>query len=101
MNRSYIPENRYIAPTVPASKPMEAPRGVEAILVFFDLLIGILSEPAARAVIRVVCSVACFIGFLFVIGAVETGALTFGGGILLSLLLFSVAFFSVYRPRKK
>lgn len=103
MNRSYAPNSQYTSR--PACFPEKAGREksrdvVEALLCFFDLVIAFFSEAAVRTALRAVSAVACFFAFLFVIGAVESAAMSFGGGILLSLLLLSIAFFSVYRPKK-
>ncbi len=106
MNRTYIPENRYEnryeeserAVAAPVRKAAEKTVGaVEALLMVFDMIFGFFAEPAVRTGLRVVSVVGCFFAFLFVIGAVETGALTFGAGILTSILLATVAFLSVYR----
>ena len=104
MNRTYIPENRYEkrenAVAAPVRRAAEkTAHAVEALLLAFDMIFGLFAEPAVRAGLRVLSVVACFFAFLFVVGAVETGALTFGAGILVSVLLFALAFVSVYRGK--
>lgn len=103
MNRAYTPESGYTSRPVcfPEKEGRKQNRDViETILCFFDLVIAFFSETAVRTTLRTVSAVACFFAFLFVIGAVESATMSFGGGILLSLLLLSIAFFSVYRPKK-
>jgi len=103
MNRSYIPENQYTRQPLPFSdreKDRGENRTVEAILTFFDLLIAFFTESAVRTTVRAFGAVLCFFAFVFVIGAVEAASLSFGAGVLASLLLFGAAFLCVYRPRK-
>lgn len=102
MNRSYAPESKYTVRPAPLSaENRETGRdAVEAILCFLDLVIAFFSAAAVRTTLRVLSAVSCFFAFLFVIGAVESAAMSLGGGLLLSFLLFSIAFFSVYRPKK-
>ena len=99
MNRSYIPENQYTVQNAPIAG--ETPRAVEAILTFFDLVIAFFAEATVRATLRVLGAILCFFAFLFVIGAVEAATMTFGAGVLTSLLLFAIAFFCIYRPKKE
>ena len=103
MNRSYAPDSQYTARPVcfpERDSSRSAGSLVEAILTFFDLLIAFFSETAVHTALRAVSAVACFFAFLFVIGAVESATMSFGGGILASLLLFSIAFFSVFKIKK-
>ena len=101
MNRSYIPETQYRISPVSQSEEGAGNRITEALLCFFDLVIAFFSESTVRATLRVIGAVLCFIGFLFVVGAVETGAMTFAAGILTSALLVGVAFLCVYRRRAR
>lgn len=109
MNRTYNPNERYSvsygeginapAPIVKAGKKVV---GVaEALLLIFDLVFGFFAEPAVRIGLRVLAAVASFFTFLFVVGAVEAGTLSFGAGVLATLLLFAIAFVSVYRHGAK
>ena len=103
MNRAYTPESKYTSRPACFSDGERSQRGrsiIEALLCFFDLVIAFFSEAAVRTTLRAFSAIACFFAFLFVIGAVESAAMSLGGGILLSFLLFSIAFFSVYRPKK-
>ncbi len=102
MNRSYAPESKYtVRPVSLSIERREKNRGaVEQLLCFFDLVIAFFCENAVRTACRAFSAVACFFAFLFVISAVESASMSFGGGILLSLLLFAIAFFAVYRPKK-
>lgn len=97
MNRTYIPENSRENTAEHLTRVRSA---LELILCFFDLVIDFFSEESVRKTVRVFTVIACFFAFLFVIGAVETAAIGFGAGILASALLFSIAFFCVYRPMK-
>lgn len=99
MNRSYIPNRQYKVNNAPIAGGATS-SAIEAILSFFDLVIAFFAEPAVRATVRVIGAVLCFFAFLFVIGAVEAATMTFGAGILTSLLLFAIAFFCVYRPKR-
>ena len=89
MNRQYISKAEYR----PASPIV---RATESLLTIFDCLIEFFADTAVLAGIRVMLSTLCFFAFVFVIGAVEAEAVTLGGGILLSIMLFGIAFLSVY-----
>ena len=103
MNRAYNPQSKYTSRTAGFREEAEREQSraiIEMILSFFDLVIAFFSEDVVRTALRAVSAITCFFAFLFVISAVESATMTFGGGILLSLLLLSIAFFSVYRPKK-
>jgi uncharacterized membrane protein len=97
MNRTYIPEN---SRENNAERLPRIAAVLELILRFFDLVLDFFSEESVRKTVRVFAVIVCFFAFLFVIGAVETAAIGLGAGILASALLFSIAFFCVYRPMK-
>jgi hypothetical protein len=105
MNRTYHPEQSYIAQSEAFRAPMPREahgisRAAETVLGFFDLAVGFLSSSAVRSTLRILSAVLCFFIFLFVIGAVEAGSLSFGGGVLASVLLCSAAYLLVLRPKR-
>jgi len=101
MNHTYMPEqNREPAAESFTSAASRIATVKESLLRFFDFILDFFSEESVRATIRVFGAIFCFFAFLFVIGAVESVAISFGTGILASALLFSIAFFCVYRPKK-
>ena len=75
-------------------------RAAETVLGFIDLVIGFLASSAVRATIRILSAALCFLVFLFVIGAVEAGTMSFGGGVLASVLLCSLAYLLVLKPKR-
>ena len=89
MNRQYISKAEY-RPASPIA------RATENLLTVFDCLIEFFADTAVLAGIRVMMATLCFFAFVFVIGAVESTAITLGGGIMLSIMLFGIAFLSVY-----
>ena len=101
MNRAYIPENTYTAAYTEKTSRSVSSNTVEGILTFFDLVIGFFASAAIRKTLRVIGAALCFFAFLFVIGAVEAATISFGAGILSTLLLCAMAFLCVYRSGER
>ena len=99
MNRFDLPPVTS-APRVPAEDLSRASRATETALSFLDTVvdafISFFASSAIRTTLRAIGAALCFFGILFVIGAVETGVLTFGAGILASILLCAISFLLVF-----
>ena len=60
---------------------------------FIDLICAIVaffSSETVICIVRVISAVACFIGFIGIVGGVDAGSLSIGRGIIFSLFLLFV-----------
>ena len=60
---------------------------VELLLALIEKILSIRVSPLAVKIIRAVLSVLCVIGFIGVIGGIESGTISFAGGVLAGLSL--------------
>ena len=63
---------------------------VDSVIAFFAALVDLLRSEGFRTVLRVISTVACFVGFIGIIGSVESGSMTLGSGILFSVFMIFV-----------
>ena len=75
----------------------------DSFIAFFSALIGLFSNEGFRTVLRVISTVVCFIGFVGIIGSVESGAMEIGTGIIFSafLVFFEIVCFLPTRSQSK
>ena len=88
MNRYYdIKENRKSNCTYIGKFETENDSIADSFIAFFSALIALFASEGFRTVLRVVSTVICFIGFVGIIGGVESGAMGIGTGIIFSAFL--------------
>lgn len=70
-----------------------ADRAADVLVALLASLIGALRNPGVRKVIRYTLVAVCFFCFIGLIGGIEQGTVSIGGGIVLGLLLIFIEIF--------
>ena len=84
-----------------AVKPVgKGKRILDTLLSFVSLMIRALTSSLARRLLKAFSVAVCLIGFVGVIGAMESGAIGLGTGLLIGLGLMGIEYLSL-RPAKK
>ena len=101
MNAYYSANNskiNQVAPYKKARKKMPLAYVIlERIFCFIDLVIDFFSQSAVKTVVKFSAISVCFFSFICIIGSIETGAISVGMGVVVSMLL---VFFEVLLLRK-
>ena len=96
MNGYYTRENQYNGCTASrASRAADrmiarADRAADVLVMLLSALIGALRDRNVRTVIRYAVVAACFFGFVGLVGGIERGTMSLGGGVVLGLFLIFV-----------
>ena len=92
MNGYYTKQEQYMQNTKPraTSASTGADRVADALFAFFAAILGLLRDATVRRVVRYVIVAACFFCFVGLIGGIERGSVSVGGGISLGLFLIFV-----------
>ena len=91
MNKYYdINESRKSNCTYIGSVESENDRIADSFVSLICAMIGFFCTEGFRTALRVICTVACFIGFVGIIGSVESGAMTVGNGIIFAVFMIFI-----------
>lgn len=92
MNGYYTKQEQYMQTAKPrtASVPSRADRVADALFALIAAFFGLLRDATVRRVVRYVVVAACFFCFIGLIGGIEKGTISIGGGISLGLFLIFV-----------
>ena len=92
MNGYYTKEEKYMqtAKTRATSVSRGADRVADVLFAMIAALVGLLRDSNVRRVVRYVIVAACFFCFVGLIGGIERGTISVGGGISLGLFLIFV-----------
>lgn len=82
------------------TRPNKLEKMLDRILSFLAILVSAITSTRARSIAKVAIVVACLIGFVGVIGAMEHGSISVGVGLLLSATLLLVEFFCLKKAFK-
>lgn len=72
---------------------------VDSLVGFICTLIAFFTSEKVLTVVRVISTLACFVGFIGILGSVDAGTMSLGGGILLSLFMVFIEIVC-FIPRK-
>ena len=73
---------------------------VDSIIAMVCAIVALIRSDAFISVSRVVSTVACFVGFVGIIGGIEAGMLTVGHGIILAMFLVAIEV-ACFIPKKE
>ena len=79
--------NRISKKSAERARDTKMPAAIEYLLVLIEKLLSLRISPLAKGVIRVGVSVLCVLGFVGVIGGIESGAISFSWGIMAGIAL--------------
>ena len=72
------------------ARPNKMRKAADALLAALSLILTFLTATRTRAIARAVCFGVCLVGFVGIIGAMETGAISLGLGLVLGAALLGI-----------